>query len=116
MRAESRLVSGIVDRDDEHIELVYGDAHEVDPEDFIPVALVAPCRGEGFTVEYTLVADDSDTRRMVKEVRKELDYYLIQLREPDPWLYAHYHCGSASNWCSRVHWCWQQGKPVHSAS
>ena len=104
MKAESRLLSGIVNRDDEHIELLYGDANNLDPEDFIQVALVAPGPGKRFTVQYTIVADNADARRMVKEVQKELRYYLIELGERDPWLYARYHCGTALNWYSLVHW------------
>lgn len=109
-----RLLPGIVDRNEEHIELLYGDSDEVDSKDFIPVALVAPCEGKGFIVQYTLVADDADTRMMIEEVQEELRYYLIEKGERHPWQYAHYHCGSAANWYSSVHWCWQQGRSVHS--
>jgi len=116
MKAESRLLSGIVNRDDEHIELLYGDANNLDPEDFIQVALVAPGPGKDFTVQYTIVADNADARRMVKEVQKELRYYLIELGERDPWLYARYHCGTALNWYSPVHWCRHRGQSVRSPS
>lgn len=112
MTSESRLVSGIVNRAEEHILLVYGDPNEVNPKDFISVALVAPCPGDGFTVQYLLGADDAT----VKEVQKELRYYLIEKGEPSRWLYAIYHSGTASNWYSRVHWCWQEGKRVRSPS
>ena len=95
--------------------LVYGDANQVDPHDFIPIALVAPCPG-GFAVQYVIAADDADTSRMVEKVQRELACYLIESAERDPWAYAIYHCATASNWYSRVHWCWQQGKSVHSAS
>lgn len=116
MMAQSRLVSGIVNRDEEHILLVYDDVNEVNPEDFIPVALVAPGPGDGFTVKYIIAAHDSDARSMVKEVQEELEYHLIKLGEADPWAYAVYHCGTASNWYSRVHWCWLHAGCVRSAS
>ena len=44
---------------------------------------------------------------MIEEVHRELRYYPdypVELGEPDPWLYARYHCGTTSNWYSRVHW------------
>jgi hypothetical protein len=53
---------------------------------------------------------------MVKEVKKELLYYLIELEEPDPWLYAKYHCTTALNWYSMVHWCRHRGQSVRSPS
>jgi hypothetical protein len=113
--AKAELLPGIIDRSHEHILLVYGDANQADPQDFVPSALVAPCPG-GFAVQYIISADDSDARRMVREVQRELRCYLIESTERDPWTYAIYHSGTASNWYSRVHWCWQQGKSVHSAS
>jgi protein-tyrosine-phosphatase len=41
---------------------------------------------------------------MIRAVRKEINYFLIELGEKKPWLYAQYHCGTASNMYSRVHW------------
>jgi hypothetical protein len=112
MKEESMLIKGIVNRDKEHIELVYGDAHKLEPEEFISVALVAPGPGKGFTVQYTLVTDDADARMMVKEVQEELEYYLVEKREPKPWLYARYHCGTGANWYSRVHWCYSPNRRI----
>ena len=109
------LVQGIIDRSQEHILVVYGDANQVDPNDFIPVALIAPCPG-GFTAQYIRAADDSDTRRIVEEVQEEIRYLLIDKGEPDPWAYAKYHCGTTSNWYSMVHWVWYPGEPIHSPS
>jgi len=109
MSSESRLLSGIVNRDEEHVLLVYGDPNTVDPTDFIPVALVAPCPGGDFTVQYLLLADDADARRIVRAVQNELRYYIIESAERDPWAYAQYHCGTALDWYSRVHWCRHRG-------
>ena len=103
-----KLVPGVVNRDDEHIELLYGDAHKREVSGFVPVALVAPGPGKYFTVQYTrqLVSENADTEtgRILEEVQKELRYYLIELGEPDPWAYARYHCGTASNLYSNVFW------------
>ena len=30
--------------------------------------------------------------------------YLVELRESDLWAYAIYHCGTAENWYSDLHW------------
>lgn len=113
MMAESRLVSGIVNRDEEHIMLIYGDPNEVDPEDFIPVALVAPLPGEGFVVQHTLSGDDPQAEKMVRQAQHELRYYLAELGEPDPWAYAIYHCGSVVNWYSRVRWVYNLAVEGH---
>ena len=37
-------------------------------------------------------------------VTKELTFYLVEKGEKDPWRYAIYHCGTASNIYSQVHW------------
>jgi hypothetical protein len=46
---------------------------------------------------------------ILAEVRSELDFYLVEHPKefPDtghPWEYAIYHCGTASNVYSSVHW------------
>ena len=109
------LARGIIDRSQEHILAVYGDANQVDPEDFLPVALIQPCPG-GFTVEHILVIDDTNKKRMIEEVQEEITYFLIDNGEPDPWAYARYHCTTTSNWYSMVHWLWYPGKTAYSPS
>jgi hypothetical protein len=37
-------------------------------------------------------------------VRRELDFYLVELGEPDRWAYAVYHCGQGANPYSKVYW------------
>ncbi len=41
---------------------------------------------------------------MVAYARKSLDFYLVGLNKPDPWAYAIYHCNTAANMYSEVHW------------
>ena len=53
---QAKLVPGTVNRDDEHIELKYGDANTLDSKEFVSVALVARGPSEDFTVQYTLTA------------------------------------------------------------
>ena len=91
-------VEGIVDIANEHIKITYGDER-------FPVALLAPDQSIGFIVQFVCARKrDPFTLKMLKEVRRDLNYYLVELGEPDPWLYAIYHCSTASNLYSQVHW------------
>jgi hypothetical protein len=101
-----KLVPGNVNRDDEHIELLYGDPNETKLTDFMPVALVTPGPGCGFTVEFTFLPDrlDEESLGILEAVKDELDFYLVEKAEPDPWAYAVYHCSTTANLYSTVHW------------
>jgi hypothetical protein len=48
--------------------------------------------------------EDSVNEKRTKTSEKELDFYLIELNEPDAWKYAMYHCWSTCNLYSRVRW------------
>jgi hypothetical protein len=41
---------------------------------------------------------------MIAEAIKDVEFYLIELVGRNPWNYARYHCGRASNVYSRIHW------------
>jgi len=44
---------------------------------------------------------------MVEEVRRELNFFLKEIAQEgnvDPWHYAKYHCSTASNIYSNIHW------------
>ncbi len=89
---------GIVDSTREHVRLCFGDART-------PVALVAPAGMRRYAVEFVLDhADSDDAIEALRQARRELDLYLVELNEPDPWAYAIYHCGTASNLYSSIHW------------
>jgi hypothetical protein len=81
------------------MKLVYGDAE-------LPVALVAKPVGHTFVVEFLQIPeiDQSEYDRIKRAVTWQLTYYLVELGEKDPWKYAIYHCGTASNLYSDVHW------------
>ena len=89
---------GKVDRAATHMRLVYGDAE-------LPVALVAKPVGNTFVVEFLPIPelDQGEYERIKLAVTKELTFYLVEMGE-DPWRYAIYHCGTASNIYSDVHW------------
>jgi hypothetical protein len=48
--------------------------------------------------------DNPSHEQMINAARKELDFYLVDKREPNPWAYAKYHCNTAANMYSKVHW------------
>ena len=52
---------------------------------------------------------DPAHREAAEAVAKELDFYLVEKGEVDPWVYAAYHCGTTSNVYSDVHWALQEG-------
>lgn len=106
---------GQVDRGREHLALSHDD---LDP----PVAVVGPAVEGVFPVEFVGVRDgDSGLAKVREAARRELDFYLIELGEPDPWAYAIYHCRTSSNVYSSVHWSWYPagvsaaGEPVGGA-
>jgi hypothetical protein len=41
---------------------------------------------------------------IISRVQQELDFYLVELREANPWAYAVYHCGTSANMYSKIHW------------
>ncbi len=117
-RPQWRWQDGSVDRDKEHIELRYGDAAKQRSKDWCPVALIGKPDNHVFPVAWLIDADRTDRRRMIAAVRKDLDFYLLQLREPDPWRYAQYHCNTSANMYSKVHWSYfpdgETGKRISS--
>lgn len=98
---------GRVDRASEHFGLRYGDASTCKWDECIPVALVSRDRKGTCNVEFLVERADPRNSKIVKEVLRELNLYLVELRtpdRPDPWEYLQYHCGTCSNIYSPVHW------------
>jgi hypothetical protein len=90
-------VEGEVTRTDDHLVLSHDD---VGPE---PVAFVGPPVAGVFPVEFvTLDPEVADSVRA--DIARELDYYLVEKGEPNPWSYAIYHSGTGANVYGRVHW------------
>ena len=100
-RQTYKWVEGTVDTEKEHIKITYG-------EDPATVALVAPGEGRTFVVQFVLgpglFISAKQVQHIKEEVRKELDFYLVQKCEPNPWAYAIYHCNTGANVYSSVHW------------
>ena len=101
-----RLIPGIVNREHDYVELLYGDTDRLGLSNLVPVAIVTPGQGDCFVVQFIIDADDlsGELMGMLEEVQAELEYYLVNKQEPDPWVYAAYHRGAANNWYFRVHW------------
>ena len=93
---------GVVNVHGEHIELRYGDADTTAYEQWFPIALIGKPKSRVFPVRWLM--DPGTHERMIDAARKELDFYLVEKREVYPWDYAIYHCNTAANMYSNVHW------------
>ena len=105
---------GIVSPEQPHIELRYSKGEH----DSVLIALLSPPTKWVFTVQFlpTAASPGLDPAFIRNEVCKELDYFLIELGERDPWAYAKYHCGTASNLYSTVHWSFIAGRDSERGS
>jgi hypothetical protein len=92
-----------VDLQNDHLELFYG-SPEVDPERWVLMARVGKPEGHVFPVQWLLDSEAVDHADGVSAVRQDLDFYLTVAGGSDPWSYAWYHCGTASNLYGHVHW------------
>lgn len=93
-----------VDRTTDHFEIRFGEASTGGPDEWVFAALLSRAGDEVFNVEFLLDRSDSRNSDILKSVVKELDFYLVETPEADPWAYAKYHCGTCANLFSKVHW------------
>jgi hypothetical protein len=84
----------------DHLEIHYGNAFG----ELSPVAIVACIRKGLVNVQFLIEKADPKSSEIAQDVAGELTFYLAELREPDPWRYLQYHCGTTSNVYSPVHW------------
>lgn len=93
-----RCIEGSVEQTAEHFEILYGDEGAL-------IARVSQGADKTFVVQYeALPTVENDIQQAVDAVRKQIEYYLVELGEPDPWSYAVYHCGTMADAYSQVHW------------
>ncbi len=108
---------GPVDTNKDHIKLWHGKRTHQDSKGRIhqyakvPAARVARGPGKSFVVQFLMSTRSANKRTagILKDVRRELDFYLIELSRPDrpaPWAYARYHCTTMANFYSAVCWQW----------
>jgi hypothetical protein len=111
---------GVVDVQGEHIEVRYEeDAGNSPYEQWIPVALIGKPTNHVFLVSWLMSSDNPSHERIIRAATMELDFYLVEKREADPWAYAKYHCNTGANMYSSVHWSYfPDGNPGerHSSS
>lgn len=108
--SEWTWAEGPVDPKTEHIELRYGDAIRGSL-----VAMVGKPNGRVFPVRWLRATISS--REVASAVRSELDFYLVWhpkafVATGHPWSYAVYHCGTAANIYSTVHWSHFESEPA----
>lgn len=103
-RPQWRWQDGVVDDRKEHIELRHGDAAETPYEDWLPVARIGKPKQHLFPVQWLARPDSPKDQAMLDDARRELNFYLVEKDEPSPWAYAQYHCNTAANMYSRIHW------------
>jgi len=88
-----RWAEADVAQDEEHFQL----GHE---ESAVRVAaLVGRPIGQTFRIRI-----QAHEPKVVADLCRELDLYLLEAGGPDPWKYAIYHCSTSSNVYSPVHW------------
>jgi protein-tyrosine-phosphatase len=107
-----RWVEGIVSNWSEHIKISF---HEQDDDiTFIPVARIAPGHGKTTLVQFVLNEDlsASKTEQILKDVKRQFDFFLSEKDEPDPWQYAMYHCTTAGMLYSTVWWGYYPGPSI----
>lgn len=98
-----------VDKLGDHFVLRYGSARDSSYADWLPVAGVGPRSGSIFSVEFIVDRNRDDLKDVVEYVIRELDFYLTEVGGPDPWGYAKYHCTTAADAYSMVHWEFNKG-------
>ena len=105
MHPSLTIVEGAVSPDEEHTKLSYG-SFDTDKPPFPIVARVSPPRRGVITLE--LLVDDSTTRgkAIIADVRRQVHWLFLEKGEAKPWAYAKYHCTTAANVYSHVHWGW----------
>jgi hypothetical protein len=107
----SRWREGRVDCAEEHFELRYESTVKFGNDwiAWIPIAMVGPPTASIVNVQFLVEPGDPPNAEAVSDVKKEIQFYLVGLNEPDPWEYAKYHCGTSSNIYSNVHWGYFKG-------
>ena len=94
---------GAVSTKQEHIQISYGEIGPPGTRTQL-VAMVTPPVGNQFTVQFVLSPENPRYLEILNETKAEIDFYLVDKGEETPWRYAIYHCSTAANLYSLVHW------------
>lgn len=95
---------GQVDTSSEYIELRYGSVESGTYNDWLPVAYISSPQDHVFCIQFLIQPLDENKKVALEAAKKELNFYLVEKGEPDPWSYAQYHCGSTAYVYSDIHW------------
>ena len=110
-----RWAEGIVDPGLEHLELYY-DRVTDSGDSWRKIAMVGKPEGCLFPVTWLVDSGNPEEAIMIDVVRKDLDYYLLDVGGPIPWEYAVYHSMTAANIYSMVHWVHVEGEKLVSCT
>ena len=99
-----KWITGSVNDSDEHIEIRFGNIEHSEWDQWKPIACVSAPKDRTFAVKFLIAAEMPSDIEMINAVKEELDFYLIDKGGDNPWAYALYHCGTAANAYSMVHW------------
>lgn len=102
--AEWRWREGPVDCGGDFAELRFGKASESNWGAWLPVCLVGSPRNRVFPVHFLMSKADPMWSEIIRLATRELDFYLVEKSESDPWAYVQHHCGTSANAYSEVHW------------
>jgi hypothetical protein len=94
---------GYVDATSEHFQLLIVAPDVGGHTQDKVVALIGPPNAGLVSVSF-LIEESEANASTIEKLEKEIKYYLLELKEPDPWKYAQYHCETASNLYSSVQW------------
>lgn len=86
------------------MELRYGSVEDGGYDDWIPIAYISAPKGNIFYVQFLIESIHEQHKKALEVAKRELNFYLIERGYPDPWAYAQYHCGTAADIYSTVHW------------
>ena len=93
---------------DEHFEITYFEinAEQETGKKHKTLARIGRPRRNVFPVAFLHknLPEGEAGEKVLAAIRKELDFYLVHLGEARPWAYLRYHCSTAANIYSPVHW------------
>ena len=110
MPSNLRIIEGPVSENEAHIAISYGSVG-TDKTPFPTVARVSAPRDGVIALEFLI--DDSTTHdaEVMADVRRQVHWLFLEKGEANPWAYARYHCTTAANIYSHVHWGWVSETP-----
>ena len=98
---------------EDHFELCFGSQNS-DRTKHIPVVRVGRPWNGVFGVQFLIDRHEPALLTLAETAIGELNYYLVELGEPNPWAYAGYHCGTMANVHASIHWSFHAGQETTS--